>query len=234
MTRVDGRPGPCVDAYVVAGIAFFDVDKTLLGVNSARLWVQRELRTGRLSRALAAKAAGWTLLYELGFARIEKALEEAVSTLTGQDESELIDRVAKFFDEEVAERFRPGARQAVERHRSAGDTIALLTSSSKYLGEHVARAVGAEHVLSTVFETDENGRFTGAPVLPICYGPGKLTHAERLAGQLGVSLTDCSFYTDSYSDLPVMERVGRPVAVHPDPRLRRTALKRGWPIETWG
>lgn len=233
MSRVDRRATACVDA-LVAGIAFFDVDKTVLGVNSARLWVQRELRTGRLSRSLAAKAAGWTILYELGFARIERAIEEAVSTLSGQSESELIQRVDAFFDEEISEQIRPGARPAVERHRSAGDAIALLTSSSKYLGDHVARAVGADHLLCNLFETDGDGRFTGAPVLPLCYGPGKLAHAEQLAGRLDVSLKDCAFYTDSYSDLPVMERVGHPVAVHPDPRLRRAALKRGWPIEIWG
>lgn len=218
----------------MARIAFFDVDKTVLGVNSARLWVKRELSTGRLTRVMAAKAAGWTLAYELGFARIERAIEEAIQSLSGEREEELKARVASFYEEEIADCIRPGARNAVDRHREDGDTIALLTSSSSYLGEHVAEAVGAEHILGNDFVTDDAGRFTGAPVLPLCYGPGKLTYARRLADQLGVSLTSCAFYTDSFSDLPVMEVVGQPVAVHPDPRLKRAALKRGWPIELWG
>lgn len=218
----------------MAGIAFFDVDKTVLAVNSARLWVKRELSTGRLTKLMAVKAAGFMLAYELGFSRIEKAIEEAVQSLDGEAEDDLKARVADFYEEEVADRIRPGARYAVARHREAGDAIALLTTSSTYLGDLVAGAVGAEHVLGNAFVTDDTGHFTGAPVLPLCYGPGKLTYARRLADQLGVSLETCAFYTDSFSDLPVMEQVGHPVAVHPDPRLRRAARKRGWPIEVWG
>lgn len=214
-------------------IAFFDVDRTLLDINSASLWVRRELRTGRLTRALAAKAVGWTFLYELGFARIEQVLEDAVRTLRGQEEADMIARVAAFFEEEVASRIRPGAIRAIERHRRAGDAIALLTSSTRYLCGHVGRAVGAEHILSNALEVDPDGRFTGLTVKPLCFGPGKLTHASRLADQLTARLEDCAFYTDSYSDVPVLERVGHPVCVHPDPRLRREAFRRGWPIELW-
>jgi phosphoserine phosphatase len=68
----------------------------------------------------------------------------------------------------------------------------------------------------------------------VSVGPGKRTHAERYAREVGVPLSACAFYTDSYSDLPVLEVVGRPVAVHPDHRLRREALRRGWPVVDWG
>jgi HAD superfamily hydrolase (TIGR01490 family) len=217
----------------VRAIAFFDVDKTVLAVNSATLWVRREVRTGRLTRAMAARAAGWTLLYELGFARMEKVIEEAVETLAGQPEADLVARVEAFFREEIADQIRPGARRAIERHRERGDAVALLTSSSNYLGAQVADAVGAHHVLSNAFETDAGGCFTGAPRRPLCFGPGKLEHALQLVEALDAPLAECTFYTDSFSDLPVLERVGHPVAVHPDPRLRRLAQRRGWPIELW-
>ena len=62
----------------------------------------------------------------------------------------------------------------------------------------------------------------------------KLGYAEAYARARGVSLADCWFYTDSYSDLPVLERIGHPVVVNPDPRLRREAERRGWPVEFWG
>ena len=218
----------------MAGIAFFDVDKTLLAVNSARLWVRRELKTGRLSTSNAVRAAMWTMLYELGFARIESVIEDAIRTLKGEEEKELIARVDTFFEEEVVSTFRPGALEAVQKHRSSGDTIALLTSSSSYLARRVGETVGADHNLSNQFETDGDGLFTGRAIYPLCFGPGKLVHAERLADELSVSLDECSFYTDSYSDLPVMEKVGHPVAIHPDPRLRRAANRRGWRIELWG
>lgn len=217
----------------MTGIAFFDLDKTLISVNSATLWVKREIRTGHLPKQAAFRAAGWTFLYELGFARIESALETAVKTLDGQKETDLAERVAAFFEEEARRLIRPGAPRAVERHAKAGDVVSLLTSSSCYLGKHFAETLGAQHVLSNRFVVDDEGRFTGEPVRPWCYGPGKVHYAKALAEELGIDLKDCTFYTDSYADLPVLEAVGHPVCVHPDPRLRRAAVGRGWPIEVW-
>ena len=80
----------------------------------------------------------------------------------------------------------------------------------------------------------EDGIFTGEPIEPICYGVGKVAHAEGIALKLNVKLAECAFYTDSMSNLPMLEAVGRPVVVSPDPRLRRVARKRGWPVQDWG
>jgi phosphoserine phosphatase len=77
----------------------------------------------------------------------------------------------------------------------------------------------------------EDGRLTGRVTPPVCYGQGKVVWAERFAAEHDVDLDAGYFYTDSISDLPLLERVGHPVAVNPDPRLRRLADKRGWPIE---
>ena len=79
----------------------------------------------------------------------------------------------------------------------------------------------------------EDGRLTGEVMPPVCYGPGKVVWGERFAAEHGVDLSASYFYTDSISDLPLLERVGQPVAVNPDPRLRRLARKRGWPIESF-
>jgi phosphoserine phosphatase len=74
---------------------------------------------------------------------------------------------------------------------------------------------------------------TGQVVPPVCYGTGKVVWAERFAEEHGVDLSASYFYTDSITDLPLLERVAHPVAVNPDPRLRRLAQKRGWPVETF-
>jgi phosphoserine phosphatase len=110
----------------------------------------------------------------------------------------------------------------------------LLTSSSGHLSELVARELLLDAVLCNRFEVDEEGLHTGRPLGEVCFGLGKRFYAQRYADEAGVSLSACVFYTDSYSDLPVMEVVGRPVAVHPDRRLRREALRRGWPVVSWG
>lgn len=215
----------------MSGIAFFDLDLTILSCNSATLWIKRELKLGFLSRTYYAKAAWWVALYQLGFANLERVIEEAIASLEGQSEAEIHQRTLDFWAE-IEPQIRPGARAAVERHRAAGDHLALLTSSSNYLSQPVVDLLGLHETLCNRFEVVD-GVFTGKSTGPLCFGPGKIHHAEALSTRLGIPLSECTFYTDSYSDLPVLERVGQPVAVHPDPRLNREAKRRGWRIERW-
>lgn len=212
-------------------IAFFDLDRTVLACNSATLWIRRETRLGFIRRGDAARAAVWVGLYQLGFARIEAAIGDAIATLEGADEAALRGRTADFWSE-ISNQIRPGARAAIDRHRAEGHHLYLLTSSSNYMSEPVVQALALDGALCTRFEV-RDGVFTGRAEGPLCYGPGKVEHARALADRLGASLADAAFYTDSYSDLPMMEAVGRPVAVHPDPRLSRHARRRGWPVEDW-
>jgi len=215
-------------------IAFFDFDETLIVGNSGRLWLRRELRQGHISRSQFFRAAVWMLRYRLGWASMDDALRTAIGSLRGQSEQTLRARTRHFYETEVRLLYRTGARPALDRHRAQGDAIVLLTASSLYLSELVAEELGLDDVLCNRFEVDDSGAHTGRSVGTLCFGAGKLGYAEAYARDRGVSLADCWFYTDSFSDLPVLERVGHPVVVNPDQRLRREAERRGWPIEWWG
>lgn len=214
-------------------IAFFDLDRTLIAGNSAKAWVKRQVREGRMSRREAAQAGVWMGLYHLGLADMPRLIRGAVRALEGDPEADLAARSRAFWDEEIADTIRPGARETVERHRARGDRLVVLTASSPYLGEAAREALRMDGVLSNRFEV-AHGRFTGVAIEPLCFGAGKAELAKKVAASHGLTLADCAFYTDSVTDLPAMEAFGAPVAVHPDPRLRRAARRRNWPIETWG
>lgn len=214
-------------------IAFFDLDRTLIAVNSGQLWVRYERKGGRIQLSQALRAGMWIFGYHLGFSRMEPILEEAIASLEGQGESELRDRTRHFYETEVRGTVRPGAARSLARHREQGDVLALLTSSSSYLSAEFQEQLGIPHACCNHFEVRE-GRFTGRPLGSLCFGAGKLAHARRLAAELGEDLRNASFYTDSYSDLPVMEEMGHPVAVNPDPSLARAARQRGWEVVDWG
>ena len=213
-------------------LAFFDLDRTLITVNSGKLWVRSELREGRVSRWQATRAAMWIFGYHLGYTKMEAVLSDAIATLADQAEADVRARTHTFYAAEVRATYRPGARAVVDGHRVRGDTLALLTSSSNYLAEPVQADLDIPHALCNRFEVVE-GRFTGRPSGVLCFGEGKLVHARALAESLGERLEDAWFYTDSASDLAVLDAVGHPVAVHPDPRLRRIAASRGWPVVAW-
>jgi HAD superfamily hydrolase (TIGR01490 family) len=215
-------------------VAFFDLDRTLISRNSATLWIQFELAEGRITWRQALWAATWVLRYSLGAVDLSEQIRSTVATFRGQVEAEIAARTARFHGLAVRPLYRPGARAALARHREAGDRLVLLTSSSNYVSAAVCEDLALDDYVCNRFEVDDEGRFTGRAHEPLCFGAGKVVLAERYAADFGVDLRACAFYSDSHSDLPMLEAVGSPVVIDPDPRLRRHARRRGWPVYDWG
>jgi HAD superfamily hydrolase (TIGR01490 family) len=212
--------------------AFFDLDGTLLTVNSANLWIKRELRLGRIRYWQFLRAALWLAGYRLGMLDMDRALSAALRQLRGVEEESVRQETHLWWREEVRPYIAPGARAVLEMHRLRGDELVLLTSSSRYASEMAREEFGLDHVLFQGYEV-RDGRFTGLPVRPLCYGSGKVAIAEQWAKEQGIDLSQSSFYSDSSTDIPMLERVGNPYVVFPDPRLRRVARQRGWPLLDW-
>lgn len=213
--------------------AFFDMDKTLLRVDTAMSWTKFLFRRGELSPRMLAKAIYWSSLYKLALLDMEGVFTHLCRDLEGDSERDMIGKSELFYREHIAHQIAPGAREAVEHHRREGHTVVLATGSTCYAARPVAQAVGIDHVLSSELEVDAaSGAFTGKP-RALCFGHHKVSLAEAWATRKGVDLRRSWFYSDSYNDLPMLERVGTPIAVNPDPRLRRHAKQRGWPIRNW-
>jgi HAD superfamily hydrolase (TIGR01490 family) len=174
----------------------------------------------------------WLLQYRLSLLNMEAVAATLAADMAGDAEDEMRVKVSEFYQSEIRDTISPLAREALEQHRDEGDSIVLLTSATPYVAEPLAAELAIPHVLCTRLAV-ENGRFSGSLLPPTCYGVGKVHHAERFAEAHGIDLAQSSFYTDSYSDLPMLQRVGRPVAVNPDRRLSRYARRQGWPIRSW-
>ena len=211
--------------------AFFDMDNTLLTVDSGMSWTRFLYRRGELPPTMLAKVAYWSTLYKLAVLDMESVVTKLVRDLRGDSEAEMIAKCEIWYREDVAPRIAPAARVAVEHHRSAGHAVVLATGSTIYAARPVARGVGIEHVLSTELEV-ESGVFTGKP-RTLCFGQHKVALAEKWAARHGIALDACYFYSDSFNDLPLMERVGTAIAINPDARLRRHARRRGWDVMRW-
>jgi len=231
-SRTEAR-APAAQASPTRRAALFDMDRTLLRKESASLYVRYQVDTGEASWADLARTLYWVGQYTLGVLDFERVAETVIGHIAGLPETVLAARCDDWFSRYVEKHITDGGRLAVRRHRDAGDLCAIVTGASPYASWPLARRLGIEHVVSTVFEVDAERRFTGRPDLPLCLGEGKVQRAERLAWQQGFRLEDAVFYTDSVSDLPLMERVAEPVAVNPDPRLKRIAERRGWRVERW-
>lgn len=212
--------------------AFFDLDRTLISVNSGTLWVKRERRLGRISLRQLADATVMLLAYRLSLVDIDTSMRKALTLYRGEREETLAAWTREWFEAEVKQWITEGARGALREHRDAGHLCVLLTSSSPYASAALAEHLHFDALISSRYEV-RDGLLTGEPVLPWCYGEGKVALAEGYAREHDVDLSRSFFYTDSYTDLPMLLRVGEPRVVNPDLRLRLAALWRGWKVLSW-
>lgn len=209
--------------------ALFDIDGTLIARNSAPLYMRHLRETGQARRRDLARTLYYFAQYKLGVLDIERALMVSLAWIRGRNEAAIQADCEAWYAEEIRPQLIPAMTATVEAHRRAGHVLAVLTSATRYLAGPLAADLGIEHVLVTQLVV-RDGIFTGEAVSPVCYGRGKTYWAERFAKETGVDLGASYFYTDSITDLPVLERVGEPRVVNPDPRLRRLARRRGWPV----
>jgi HAD superfamily hydrolase (TIGR01490 family) len=231
MTTAVARGSPADRSGRGLRAAFFDMDNTLLRVDSGMSWVRFLYRRGELPPRMVAKALYWQTLYRLAVLDMDAVFTRLVEDLRGDSEAEMIAKCEIWYRDHVAPEVAPAARVAIEHHRRAGHAIVLATGSTQYAARPVAHALGIEHVLSSMLEV-EGGVFTGRPAA-FCFGRHKVALAERWATHHGVDLAASYFYSDSYNDLPMLERVGTAIAVNPDARLRRHARRRGWATPRW-
>ncbi len=159
---------------------------------------------------------------------IRTLAEKEVKKVTGMSEEEMIKICERWFDEMVKHYIYPRAVEVVTEHRAKGHMLVILSAATPYTVNPVMKHLGIEHGICTHLEV-ENGLFTGKIVEPYCYGEGKIYWAERFVKEKGLHFEDCYFYTDSYTDLPMLEKVGMPRPVNSDRLLEAEAQKRDWP-----
>ncbi|MDB4929696.1 MAG: Phosphoserine phosphatase [Myxococcaceae bacterium] len=212
--------------------AFFDMDHTLVGANSAVLYVKWLRGRGEARRRDAARFGWWFLRYVAGSIDADAIARTVALPLAGRDAEGFIREVEAWSAAEVVPFIAERAREVVAERRARGELCAVLTSSTAYAARPVAEALGIEHVLASRLVA-RGGRLTGSIEEPFVYGESKVTVARRWADEHGVDLARSAFYSDSITDLPMLAAVGEPVVVNPDPRLRWTAWRRGWPVERW-
>ncbi|MEJ3652203.1 HAD family hydrolase [Actinomycetes bacterium KLBMP 9759] len=211
--------------------AFFDLDKTIIAGSSALAFSRPFRRQGLISRRAALRSMYAQLLLLLSGADADTMdlLRRRLTALcTGWEVAQIHEIVAETLHEIVEPLVYAEATELMAEHRAEGDEIIVLSASGAEVVEPIAALVGADRCLATRMSVVD-GRYTGE-VEYYCYGEAKADAARAIAAESGYRLEDCRAYTDSITDLPLLEAVGHPTVVNPDRALRRIATDRGWPI----
>jgi HAD superfamily hydrolase (TIGR01490 family) len=160
---------------------------------------------------------------------MEEAKQAALGFVAGHRVDEVVGLGEEIYDELMADRIWSGTRALAQLHLDAGQRVWLVTAAPVELASLVARRLGLTGALGTVSEIDD-GVYTGRLVGEPLHGPAKAEAILALADREGLDLAQCSAYSDSANDLPMLTTVGHPVAVNPDARLKRIARENGWEI----
>jgi HAD superfamily hydrolase (TIGR01490 family) len=212
--------------------AFFDLDRTLISGASAFPFGVEAWRQGLATRGDIAKWAVAALSFLLAGDKGDGAgmdiRTEFLARVEGASVSDL-ELIGQAILPKLVNRVRPESRKLVAMHNEVGRDTWIVSASAHSIVEPLAASLGMTGAIGTEGEIVD-GLFTGRLSGPFIYGPGKAQAIEKLASDRGYDLHLCYAYSDSISDLPMMELVGHPVAVNPDSELARIARERGWPI----
>ena len=211
--------------------AFFDLDRTLISGSSAFTLAIQARKAGLVSKPAFAKDAAGAIAFKLFGASDETSDEvrkRILGAVKGQQQLDLLALNAEILPR-LIDRVRPEAKRLLERHRLAHRDTFIVSAAPQEIVEPLANALGMTGAIGTRGVL-KNGVYTGELDGPFCYGPGKVEAMHALASWNSYDLAQCYAYSDSVSDLPMLEAVGHPVAVNPDAKLERYARSLGWPI----
>lgn len=214
--------------------AFFDLDKTIIAKSSALAFGKQFFAGGLINRRAVLKATYAQLVYMTSGAdedQIERIRRHITTMAAGWDVEQVRSIVAETLHEVVDPLVYDEATELIAEHKAAGRQVIIVSSSGAELVEPIGKMLGVDHVIATTM-VEEDGKYTGA-VDFYAYGPEKAVAMRALAEQHGYDLAQSYAYSDSASDLPMLDAVGHPTAVNPDKTLRAVAGEKGWPILTF-
>jgi len=212
--------------------AFFDLDKTVIAKASVAAFGPTLYRQGLISRRILIRVAVAQLIFlQLGadHNRLEK-MRRSLLTLTRGWERDKVERIVRETLTQVVEPiiYRE-ALELIEEHQAAGRRVVIISSSPEEIVKPLAEFLGADDAIATRASLDADGRYTGELEF-YAYGHAKAEAMQAAAKEHGIDLSESYAYSDSHTDVPMLEAVGHPVAVNPDKELMREARAHKWPI----
>lgn len=211
--------------------AFFDLDKTVIAKSSTLAFSKPFFEQGLINRQEVLKSAYAQFLFLMSGADHDQ-MDRMRTYITNMCTGWNVEQVKSIVNETLHDIVDPlvfaEAASLIADHKLCGRDVVVVSASGEEIVAPIARGLGATHAMATRMVT-EDGKYTGE-VAFYCYGEGKVEAIRELAAREGYALEHCYAYSDSITDLPMLESVGHPTVVNPDRALRKEALGRGWPV----
>lgn len=214
-------------------LALFDLDHTLIPLDSDHAWGEFTIALGWTdAQEFKHRNDAFYAQYQAGTLDIADYVCFATKAIRERDPADAEAGRARFLAEVVVPAIQPQALDLVRRHQRRGDVVAVVTATNEWVTRPIVDCFGIADLIAIRLQRNDAGRPTGAIAGVPSFGAGKVTRVAQwlAARELAWADVHITFYSDSFNDLPLLERVQRPVATNPDPRLRDLALQRGWTV----
>ncbi|PUE11285.1 phosphoserine phosphatase [Limnohabitans sp. T6-5] len=214
-------------------LALFDLDHTLLPIDSDHTWGVFTTELGWNDPAVFSQRNDeFYAHYQAGTLDIHDYVRFATQAARERGAAQAAQAHARYMDEVIRPRIMPEARALVKSHQHAGDTVMIVTATNEFVTRPIAQAFGVSELIAVELERDSTGWITGEIQGTPSFQEGKVTRVAQWLAARGLDWGDVemSFYSDSMNDLPLLEKAHHPVATNPDARLRQLATERGWRI----
>ena len=238
MSDLTGRAtlvAPRIVSEVGRPAAFFDLDKTIIAKSSTLAFGRPFYQSGLLNRRAVLRSAYAQFVFALAGAdedQMDRMRDYITAMCTGWDVAQIREIVNETLHDIIDPIVYDEAVERIQQHKSAGQDVVIVSSSGEEVVGPIGAMVGADYVLATRMVVSDDGKYTGE-IERYVYGPKKAEAVRELAAERGYDLAASYAYSDSITDLPLLEEVGHPTAVNPDRALRKIAVERGWPILTF-
>ncbi|WP_225772410.1 HAD family hydrolase [Pseudomonas sp. Marseille-Q5115] len=214
-------------------LAIFDLDETLIDGDCASLWSEQMARLGWVDpESFVRRDHELMAAYSRGELAMEDYMAFTLEPLIGRTEEEVDHLVGPWVEDVIEPLIFSDATRCIANHRAAGDRLLVISASGVHLVKPIAERIGIDEVLAIELDI-AHGVYSGHTQGTLTYREGKVTRLMEWLQAEGETLEGAAFYSDSRNDLPLLEKVSRPVAVNPDPVLRARAEEAGWPVVAW-
>ena len=214
--------------------AFFDLDKTIIAKSSTLAFSRSFYNGGLINRRAVLRSAYAQFVYlttGADAARMDRMRRYLSGMSSGWDVAQVREIVADTLHELINPLIYDEAATLIEDHHAAGRDVVIVSTSGAEVVEPIGKMLGADRVVSTRLKV-EHGRYTET-IEFYAFAENKARAVRKIAAEAGYDLTESYAYSDSVTDVPMLEAVGHPYAVNPDRALRREAVARGWPVLTF-
>lgn len=213
-------------------VAFFDLDHTIIRVNSGAALLRHAQKKGILSTWKLFYALCLAILYKIGIIDPSKIIEKLGSWLTGYAVEDIENLCNEIVKRDLIQAIRPEIINEMKKHKQQGAELVMLSSALASICNPLAKHLEMGTVISSELEVVDK-KYTGRPLGKFCFRDEKLDRINQYFKDKNYKFEDAFYYADSIDDLPVLQSVGHPVCVNPDKKLKKIALTRNWEFYTW-